>query len=235
MLNKPFRILSTKVLSPGVAGLATRAGVQLDMLDFIDISLLADEAVAGIVAAIPAHALLVFTSANAARAFAHITPPHHHWQIACLEGATRAALPEQATVVLTAPHADALATQLLEFPALKEVYYLCGDQRRDTIPTRLRENGIHVSERIVYHNTATPQKINNHYDALLFFSPTAVKSFFSVNALPSTTRCFAIGHTTGAALQATTHNDIITADNPAAATLLQMAIDHLEHHYNSNA
>lgn len=215
--------------------MAAPAHVVLDMQDFIDIALVPGAQVREMVDSVPANALVVFTSANAAKAFASTGLARPHWRVACLQGATKAALPEGLHITLTAPDAAALATLLVQEPGLQEVYFFCGDMRRDTIPQELQQHNIHVFEKIVYHNTATPQQIQDVYDAMLFFSPTAVKSFFAVNALPRATICFAIGSTTGAALQAFTRNNIITADNPAAATLLQTAIDHLEHLYNSNA
>ncbi|PUZ29621.1 hypothetical protein DCC81_09315 [Chitinophaga parva] len=235
MPSKPFRILSTKVLSEGVAALAARDHVVLDMQDFIDITFLPAAAVHELMASIPEDAWVVFTSANASRSFASTGLQRPHWRVASLQGATKAALPEGMHLARTAPDAAALAALLVQEPGLQEVYFCCGDMRRDTIPQQLQQHNIHVFEKVVYHNTATPHRIRETYDAVLFFSPTAVKSFFAVNALPATTICFAIGSTTGAALQASTHNNIITADSPAAATLLQTAIDHLEHLYNSKA
>ena len=231
MPNKPHRILSTKILSSGLQAIATNAGIVLDMQEFIDITLLAAPEVETMMASIPAQALVIFTSANAAKAVAATGFHRPQWQIACLEGATRDVVLthfSDAQIVLTAVDATTLSEVLLQREGLHEVYFFCGDQRRDTIPLRLQAAGINIQELIVYFNTATPALTTGIYDAVLFFSPTAVKSFFSVNTLPVHTTCFAIGPTTGAALQAHTTNHTISSDNPSAATLLHMAIDHLD-------
>lgn len=259
MLNRPLRILSTKILSAGVQAIATQTGTVLDMQGFIDIALLGADEVKEMMQAVPANAIVILTSANAAKALTATGFQRPHWQIACLEGATRDAVLEhfdEQQIVLTAADATSLAGLLLQRKGLlskggdlllqqegvpleskdlplqreglHEVYFFCGDQRRDTIPLRLQVAGINVQERIVYYNTATPALTTEIYDAVLFFSPTAVKSFFSMNTLPAQTTCFAIGPTTGAALQTHTTNTIITSDNPGAATLLHKAIDHLD-------
>ena len=58
-----------------------------------------------------------------------------------------------------------------------------------------------VTELIVYDTRLTPVKLNNQPDAILFFSPTAVKSFFSMNELISRTKIICHGKTTAAALK----------------------------------
>lgn len=241
MPGKPFRILSTKVLSSDARKPAQREDVQLDMLDFIKLDSVPP--LEGIpmfrYGAVPENGWVVFTSAIAPRTIdAYRQGFSPIWRIACLEGATREAtylLTSRSTIEITAPDAATLADKIIAHGNIEEVYFFCGDQRKDTIPQRLRAAGITVHERVIYHNTATPHTIHHVYDAILFFSPTAVKSFFSVNTLPPQTICFAIGNTTGAALTGHTTNKIITAVTPAAATLLQTAIDHLEHLYNSKA
>lgn len=108
------------------------------------------------------------------------------------------------------------------------VTFFCGNIRRDELPVMLRNASIHVQEIIVYETLETPKAINGDYDGIMFFSPSSVRGFFAGNALKSDTICFAIGHTTGAALRERTANEIVTSPEAAVDALLQTVISHFD-------
>ena len=58
------------------------------------------------------------------------------------------------------------------------VTFFCGNQRRDTLPDKVRAAGIKVEELVVYETVELPLKVTDHYDAILFYSPSGVRSFF---------------------------------------------------------
>ncbi len=130
---------------------------------------------------------IVFTSQHAVAAVekylrggdAYYVPDQ--WQVFCLSGATKDrvidALPEE-QIIATAPNAAELAAAIITNGQFKQVVFFCGNQRLDTLPTLLKDAGIEVVEIIVYETIATPVKVNGTFDAILFFSPSAVKSFF---------------------------------------------------------
>ena len=108
-----------------------------------------------------------------------------------------------------------------------EVFFFCGDQRRDELPQTLAGQGIRVNECIVYTTIPTPHRVEESYDGIAFFSPSAVHSFFAVNtALPAATLLFAIGRTTAGAIRQYTANRTIVSGIPEKEALIRQAIDH---------
>lgn len=155
------------------------------------------------------------------------TPAEKGNRIYCIQGATRDAvetLLPQARIAGTAAHSKALAELMLKDSAVTSVVFFCGDIRRNELPDMLRSHHRKVEEIIVYKTLEMPVKLTVTYNGILFYSPSSVKSFFSANTLPPHTTCFAIGHTTGAALQAATENKVVISPEPAVDTLLQTVI-----------
>jgi len=125
----------------------------------------------------------------------------------------------------TAAYAVQLAERIIN-DDVEETVFFCGNIRRDELPQVLRQNNIQVEEVIVYETKETPHQVNGNYDAILFYSPSAVKSFFRKNTVNEKTVCFAIGTTTAEALEQTGIVNIITAEEPGKDNLVKRAIDH---------
>lgn len=177
----------------------------------------------------------VFTSAQAVRTlelhYLHQPGSYYvvggNWHIHCLEGGTLTAVQEvlqHNPVKATAANATDLANAILQLGGITEVYFFCSRQRREELPSILKDHGITVHEIALYENVPTPVITNADYDGILFFSPSAVSSFFSVNRLPKSTVCFAIGQTTAGTLENFTDNRIIISTSPSAASMVQTAI-----------
>ena len=81
-----------------------------------------------------------------------------------------------------------------------------------------------VHEIIVYETVETPVTAIENIDGILFFSPSAVNSFFSVNQLNANTVCFAIGNTTAEAIAGFTGNKIITSEYTSQEMMLASLI-----------
>jgi uroporphyrinogen-III synthase len=156
--------------------------------------------------------------------------PGPSWTIFCIGGATRKLLQAQfraSTIAGTAPDASALAGVILEHSP-SEVFFFCGDQRRDALPEKLQAAGTTVHEWVVYRTTETPRTVEEAYDGVVFFSPSAVRSFFSVNTLPENTTLFAIGHTTAGAIRSHVNNSVITSAIPEKEALVRQMIAHFQ-------
>jgi uroporphyrinogen-III synthase len=181
---------------------------------------------------------VVFTSQHAIK-FASI---HFHpntpirfpgqWKIFCLDGITSEMAikhfsPEQ--VGSTARNALELSNIIIKASQYKNVIFFCGDKRRDELPQRLQENGIKVEEIIVYETIETPQRISNDIDAVLFFSPSAVRSFFSLNQIQNTTTCFAVGETTASVLSHYTTNRVITSEAASSESMMTCVRAYFKH------
>jgi uroporphyrinogen-III synthase len=175
-------------------------------------------------------AIIVFTSMNAIDVVAsHLLISKPDWSIYCM-GVTSNRLIQQYfgenVVIGTATNSSDLANLIIAEKRSNEVIFFCGDQRRDELPSLLKNNGIHVNEIEVYHTIEVAHQLDKVYDGILFFSPSAVESFFNSNSLPEKTVAFSIGKTTAATLEARTKNKIVLADLPGKDKLVNKMMDH---------
>ncbi len=94
------------------------------------------------------------------------------------------------------------------------------------MPGKLKSKNINIEEVIVYNTTATAQKISKEYEGILFYSPSAVESFFSVNTINEQAILFAIGGTTAGVLKALVKNKIIIPEQPGKEALVKKMLDY---------
>lgn len=178
-------------------------------------------------------ATAVFTSTHGVEAVAECLLHVPSWKIACISGKTKktvASYFDEKDIIATAPNAEALVKDW-EGKLEEPVIFFCGNLRLDTIPQWLKSNGVQFEEIQVYKTELTPREIktqNPH--AALFFSTSAVESFFSMNSMPADTVCFAIGETTEAALRQKTNNRIVVAENPDKRSMIQLVINYYHEH-----
>jgi uroporphyrinogen-III synthase len=100
--------------------------------------------------------------------------------------------------------------------------FFSGNIRKNTLPDLLNENYINWNEVVVYETTLNPKVITEKIDGILFFSPSAVKSYLKENKLENET-CFCIGTTTAKALENKTKN-IKTASKPLVENVVKEVI-----------
>jgi len=207
---------------------AAQKGIRIDTLSFIDTEPVRDTALTQQVQQLGSRPLTaVFTSMNAVEAVAGSSPL---WSIFCIGAATRRLVETKFgpdSIAGTAPSAAALADVILEHHP-SEVFFFCGDQRREELPEKLTTAGVRVHEIIVYRTTQTTHKITEPYDGIVFFSPSAVHSFFSINTLPEKTTTFAIGTTTADTIHTYVNNPVITSASPEKEALVRHVIDYFE-------
>jgi uroporphyrinogen-III synthase len=226
-------ILSTRPLEKALLEAAKAKDIAIDIVSFIDTM---PANTAGIREEIrkmvkqPAN--VVFTSMNAVQAVAdRLNGEAPQWNVYCIGNTTKELstryFGEQA-LKGTGNNAAALADAIIADRSIKQVVFFCGDQRRDELPGKLRQHGVTVQEIIVYHTTSTPHKINQIYDGILFFSPSAVNSFFSANPVLPTTVFFAIGQTTAEAIHNFTNNHIVVSEKPGKDELVKKVFEYFK-------
>ena len=231
MPSNNILLLSTRPL-PGVSlAEAKRAGITVDVLSFIETEAIQSvEVQQEIEQALSQTATVAFTSMNAVEAVAtYLQEEKPDWTIYCMGQTTRELVTKyfgEASLAATADNAAELAETIAEEGYTDEVIFFCGDQRRDELPDVLRGNDIDVTEITVYHTVAVPQHIKRFYHGILFFSPSAVNSFFATNKAEAATIFFAIGDTTKAAIQKHTTNTVVTGNRPGKQNLLTRAINY---------
>jgi uroporphyrinogen-III synthase len=224
-------ILSTRLIDEALIKQAKSKKVLIDVLSFIETetidSLDVYEEIEGLLLE---SAIIVFTSVNAVEAVgSHLYDYKPDWKIYCIGNTTKKLVIEyfgEDLISGTAKDATELAEKIIEDEADDEVIFFCGDKRRDELPALLNAQGIEVNEIEVYQTNMIHHTVEKNYDGILFFSPSAVQSFFSTNKLNDKTILFAIGNTTASAIKKYSTNKIIVADEAGKSNLVEKAIEY---------
>ena len=229
MADHRMNILSTRPLSQHILSEASRLGFQIDTIPFIDVAYSAsNETVKAILQMLDRPAFVVFTSKHAVEAISKvITDKIPDWKVFCLSGATLEAVENlfgKKSVLGKSDSAKVLSRLIIE-NQVPELVFFCGNQRRDDLLVNLSEQNIHVQEHVVYQTHETPVKLDRTFRAILFFSPSAVKSFFSSNHPDQEVIFFAIGHTTADAIKNHTKNKMVVAEFPSEENMLNKLIN----------
>jgi uroporphyrinogen-III synthase len=230
MQENKINILSTRPLHKSLVQEAKAVGISIDELSFIDTEPIQDIATQQeIEQAYLQSSTVVFTSMNAVDAvLAWQDGQQPDWVIYCMGNTTKLLLKEnfgEHSVAGTASSAAELAELIAEDTDIAEVIFFCGEQRRDELPAILGSKGIEVQEITVYETIHTPHKVSKDYHGILFYSPSAVSSFFSNNKVPAQTILFAIGNTTAKTIQQYCNNTIIIGKEPGKEELLRQAME----------
>lgn len=225
-------ILCTRPVKQLLVDEAAAKGMLVDVVSFIDTEPIQDIDVQQEIEQIALqYATVVFTSMNAVESvIAMLDQQIPEWTIYCLGNTTAQIIREyfgEDAIAGTGNSAADLANTIMETNETDAVVFFCGNQRRDELPGKLAEAGIDVNEIVVYKTIPLPKKINKDYKAILFFSPSAVDSYFQLNKPADHTILFAIGLTTTAAIKKYSNNKTITANTPGKDELVRKAIHYL--------
>jgi len=221
------QLLCTGPLPAELLSEARAKGVQMDCLSFIQTEEIHSER--DRILNLAAHEVIVlFTSINAVQAVRKMlgsTQPA--WRIFSIGGKTservRRLFPES-ELIDEAPYGVELAEKLAaKFPG-SSVTFFCGDISRKETQDVLKANGIALQTIVVYKTVATPHKTRIPYNGVLFFSPSAVESYFKNNPPLEDQYFFAIGTTTAEAIKKFNNNNIITGPVPDKRLLVETAI-----------
>lgn len=232
MKGSKKKILSTRPVKNDLIQEAAEQNIQLDIIPLIDTEPVQDIDTQQEVEQIALqYATVVFTSMNAVESVITMLDQQvPEWNIYCMGNTTQELIRNyfgEASIHGTGNNAVELAENILsDNEELDEVFFFCGDQRRDELPAKLKEAGVNIEEIIVYKTIPLHQKIDTVYDGIVFFSPSAVESYFQRNKAADTTVFFAIGTTTESAIKKYSTNKIITAHSPGKEELVRKAIHH---------
>ncbi|MEN9686923.1 MAG: hypothetical protein RLZZ28_2709 [Bacteroidota bacterium] len=228
MPENKITILSTRPLQASLIAEAAGKGIEIEVLSFIETRPIATiDVLEEISLAADKMATVVFTSMNAVEAVSNALDGFvPDWSIYCMGYATRDLVKKhfgEEYIFGTAANAGELADKLIDTDC-EELIFFCGNNRRNELPEKLMHEGIEVQEIMVYETENTPHLIVKDYRGILFFSPSAVESFFSVNQIPETALVFAIGETTRQTIQKFSGNRIIVSKEPGKEQLVRQAI-----------
>lgn len=196
-------VLSTKKLKESQKLLLQNAGVSLVEYNAIKIEFIPFQVPKNIENAI-------FTSQNAVEAFFLTNVRSSAVENCfCVGEKTKSLLKENGVnVIKMTEYASELADYLVKNHKTDAFHFFCGNIRSDEIPSTLKENNIFFEEIEVYKTTLNPKKFERQFEAILFFSPSAVRSFISENKIDKSI-AVCIGTTTASEAKKYTENVVI--------------------------
>lgn len=230
--NNTIQVLCTRPLDSLLVTNAFNRGISIDTIPFIETIPLGDEDISNTINDLAQKKITaIFTSMNAVDA---VTARLNHvpkWDIFCLGGVTKEKVLQffgEKHFKASAKSAGLLAEKIIEHKPENQLVFFCGDQRMDELPETLAVNGFPTQQVIVYKTIQTPVETSKNYQGIVFFSPSAVHSFFSVNTIPLSTVLFAIGKTTAATIQTYVQNKIITSEWPGKEQMIDVVLNYFK-------
>jgi uroporphyrinogen-III synthase len=225
----------TKILFTRPIDDASRTALSEAKLDFTETSFLrytpsvSDDILRAIRAGLSQN--LVFTSQNAVRIFFQ-TLDNHRLKLPntthcyAISGSTKTMLQNyHHDPVLTADSAKLLASAILKKTDIKDITFVCGNLRLPDLPNILSKNNIKIQELVVYRTEWTPLSIRSVYDAIVFFSTSAVDSFLINNKLNPEMPFFTLGKTTATYLKKKIKaQNVIIAPKPELKVLMETIV-----------
>lgn len=222
-------VLSTKKLSLSQRELLINAGVSLVDYNAIKIEFVPFNIPSNIENAI-------FTSQNGVLSFFGNSHSESNRAVIdncfCVGQKTKALLENigQRVMKMT-EYASELAPYLVENHKNDHFHFFCGNIRSDVIPSTLKNNHIEFEEIVVYNTSLNPKKFERQFDAILFFSPSGVRSYFEANARAfkflkpdrSDTSYICIGTTTASEAEKYTDNVVISNTTTVESVIAKAA------------
>jgi len=235
----PFRILSTRALGNAARDFIHHENWLVDIISFIEThGLISVDELADFINVCKEpgkNFLLLFSSENAVKwlkwgldKYGYKLPPG--LKAFCVGEKTLRTAKDLLEVepILAVKNSESLVTTLKETVPLGITFlYCCGSNRLNTVPHGLKAAGFSVKEYIVYETELTPRKTFRDYNVILFFSPSAVESYFRVNNWDKKMVAVSIGHTTSVALTKAGVETILIADEPNELSMLGKLHDFL--------
>lgn len=211
-------VLSTKKLSVNQRELLLNRGIGLVERDFISIVPLPFE-----IPAIPEN--IIFTSKNSVKAILDhpLKKQLQQKKIFCVGEKTFEFLQQNGfRVSKMANYGANLASEIINNHSKEEFLFFCGKKRHEALPEALMSAGVDLTQVEVYDTQSYSKKNDRIFNGVLFFSPSAVKSYCSENDLAESV-AFCIGKTTAAEAGKYTSN-IIIASTPSIENVIVQVV-----------
>jgi len=173
---------------------------------------------------------LIFTSVNGVKAFfengfsanENFAEPKNYNKIYAVGSQTKKELRKHnfGTFKLC-KNANELSNFITENSANEKFLHFCGNIAIDILDEKLPLQNISYRKIPVYRTELLYPKIDEKYQAIVFFSPSGVRSFAKFNNLENM-KIFSIGKTTTSELEKLTDNKIITSSKNTLADILNL-------------
>lgn len=227
-MEKKITILSTRNLTNESVDRLNAANIFVQQKQFIETKIINDNQLSEIINALAQQKIhVIFTSANAVESVAEKLLFQPNWNIFCLAGKTKQTIEKFFTkvkIIHTAENGKSLAIKIIESENPMPIVFFCGNKRMNTMPEMLVNKGFQLQELVVYKTILTPKKINDTFDGILFFSPSAVESFFSENKIQQNKILFSIGKSTSEAIKNFSEK-IVETTFPSEKKMVETVVD----------
>lgn len=232
MKRNKIKILSTKVIGKKLIAIARQHNIQIDEIPFIEIKHNVSPGLQRRVSALARQTItVVISSANTVYGLQRMVTTNPPWSIFCIGQLTKRKLEAafgEVRIVGTADSSVQLAEEILKHPGVKNIYYFSSNQRQSQLPEKLKTNGIELNELALYQTIEIPNTVSVHYDGILFFSPSGVRSYFINNRIGTHTILFAIGKTTANCLKDFTDLPVVISELPDPAQIVGQVIEYFK-------
>ena len=227
-INKP-QVLCTKLLDDTLIASVLQQNIDLECISFIEIKPDKSVALADKIQALAQEKIkVIFTSSNAVETVdAHLLSPPS-WEVYCIGGKTKESIIEKfgnSVIKGFGDTAKELAKKIVKNNTACTIYFFSGNRRLNHLPEILSDNLFDIEEIVVYTTEPIIQIMEKEYDGIIFFSPSAVKTFFEVNKIKDTVVLFAIGDTTATEIGEHSDNRIVISRKSDAALLMQTVVE----------
>lgn len=216
-----MRILSTKILTPPQRKILQQANVEWMEYAAIEIKEKAFD--------LPSKMKnVIFTSQHTVEIFLKKIKRKEidtqQLQAYCVGKKTAQLLKDhQIEVIHYTSYAADLAEFILTQKSADNFIFFCGSLRRKTLPQAFKKHHIKYQEIQLYDTKLTCQVINKHFDMILFYSPSGVRSYFGNPKNSTKIKAVCIGTTT--ANQALDYvQDVTIAQNTSVESVLKQAL-----------
>ncbi|WP_128331772.1 uroporphyrinogen-III synthase [Apibacter sp. HY039] len=196
---------------------------KIDVIPFVSIDIYPKEK---IISQIPTdiHSFIV-TSKNSAKAIKEIELNGQFFVVG--KSTAKKLNGQDREISFISNYSEDLLERMLETD-IKNYVFFKGNLSLTTLPDILKENGIEVRGIETYKTSLTPQKVTDFYDAIIFMSPSAVKSFTSMNKIPEETLIFTSGKTTAEAVKQHGNYRVYFPEETTKESLIALINDKLD-------
>ncbi len=172
------------------------------------------------------NAPFIFTSQNAVIGFEkNAALSDERKKCFCLNGATQSALENSRWKILASANTSDELAEIIIQKNIREAIFCCGNIRMNVIPEKLHEAKIKLHEFVVYETAFNSKKTEQHFDAIVFFSPSAAESFFQKNNLHNSVKVYCLGNSTASFLMKKGFENILIPPLPSSDFLFKIIID----------
>lgn len=233
-----IHVLTTKFLIESEIKRLVNAGLTCSYMPYIEIKSKDDQQtilkVKKIFEESNDQTLFVFTSMNALR-FMFLAQKYNgkylgKIKVACIDGLTyqnSLNFFKADNIVIRAANAAALGEQISK-SNFNHIIHFCGNISLGDVSDALSVSNKKSDRVVVYETVLTPHKARAVYDGILFFSPSAVESYYSVNEPDEKSVCFAIGATTSKEILKHHSNKMVVCNKASQSEMITQVIEYFK-------